>query len=117
MLPLVPLTLGQCLPLCGPRSPHLQPQTLRLVKAGAPWVLFFSDRRLFIRLWDPEVGAPVLLGAQVWRALGQVLGSQAWPGAGVPALIAFRAHVYLLELRGLSLSISLTSPGINEIAL
>lgn len=36
---------------------------------------------------------------------------------GVPALIAFRAHAYLLELRGLSLSISLTSPGINEIAL
>lgn len=45
------------------------------------------------------------------------------PGAGVAqvpgvrALIAFRAHVYLSELRGLSLSISLTSPGINEIAL
>ena len=36
---------------------------------------------------------------------------------GVPALIAFRTHAYLLELRGLSLSISLTSPGINEIAL
>ena len=81
-------------------------------------MLCLSDGHLFIKLWATKFRAPVPLGAQVFRALGAGPKKQGVAQVqGVPALIAFRAHAYLLELRGLSLSISLTSPGINEIAL